>query len=75
MERTIERISTKVGTGWLETPCLRCGGETLIDGICMKCDADLNRFAVRELRRYASEQEIKEWCVMHYIDYEEEKER
>ena len=74
MERTVERVSTKVKIGQAETPCLRCGGETLIDGICLKCDAELNRFAVMELRRYASEQEIKEWCVMHYIDYEEEKE-
>ena len=75
MEQSVERRSTTVRTGWLETPCLRCGGETLIDSICLRCDAELSRFAVQELRRYAGEKEIKEWCCMHYIDYEEEKER
>ncbi len=57
----------------IDEACLRCGGETLISGLCMKCDAELSRIVRQELRRYASEKEIAEWCVMHYIDYEEEE--
>ena len=53
--------------------CLRCGGETLIDGICMKCDEELSRIAANELRRYATREEINEWCVMHYIDINQEE--
>lgn len=57
-----------MATGYSDTPCLRCGGETLINGLCMKCDAELNRIVIEELRRYASKEEIKEWCVMHYVE-------
>ena len=62
------RTSSVARTGWMEAPCLRCGGETLINGLCPKCDAELNRIVIGELRRYASEEEIKEWCVMHYVE-------
>lgn len=65
MERPVE---------WYETPCLRCGGETLIDSICLRCDEELSRIAVQELKRYASDKEIREWCVMHYIDINDKEE-
>ena len=52
--------------------CLRCDGLCKLTGLCEKCDRELGRIAVQELRRYASDREIREWCCMHYIDYEEE---
>ena len=67
MERIV-RISRIAKTHDEAGTCLRCGGETLIDGLCMKCDAELSRIAAQELRRYASEAEVREWCVMHYAE-------
>lgn len=68
MERII-RVSRISKTHDEAGVCLRCGGETLIDGICMKCDAELSKIAAQELRRFASEDEINEWCVIHYIEF------
>lgn len=70
MDRIV-RISRIAKTHDEAGVCLRCGGETLIDGICMKCDAELGRLAAESLRAYATEGEIREWCCMHYIETEE----
>ena len=72
MERII-RVSRISRTHDESGVCLRCGGETLIDGICMKCDEELSAIAANELRRYATREEINEWCVMHYIDINQEE--
>lgn len=71
MERII-RISRIARTHDEAGVCLRCGGETLISGLCVKCDEELSRIAAAELRRFATQEEINEWCVMHYIEINEE---
>ena len=49
-------------------PCLRCGQPTEIFGICEKCDSELTRIAVEELKRYATEAEINEWVTIHRLE-------
>ena len=72
MERII-RVSRISRTHEEAGVCLRCRGETLISGLCVKCDEELSRIAAKELRRYATREEITEWCVMHYIDINQEE--
>lgn len=72
MERII-RVSRISRTHEEAVVCLRCRGETLISGLCVKCDEELSRIAAKELRRYATREEINEWCVMHYIDINQEE--
>lgn len=72
MERII-RVSRISRTHEEAGVCLRCRGETLISGLCVKCDEELSRIAAKELRRYATREEIREWCVMHYIDINQEE--
>ena len=72
MERII-RVSRISRTHEEAGVCLRCRGETLISGLCVKCDEELSRIAAKELRRYATREEINEWCVMHYIDINQEE--
>lgn len=72
MERII-RVSRISRTHEEAGVCLRCRGETMISGLCVKCDEELSRIAAKELRRYATREEIREWCVMHYIDINQEE--
>ena len=53
MERII-RVSRISRTHDEAGVCLRCRGETLINGLCVKCDEELSRIAAKELRRYAT---------------------
>lgn len=48
--------------------CIRCGQETLFNGICEKCDEELSRIAEQELRRYASADEVREWTIIHRME-------
>ena len=68
-ERRFTRADTAEALSEDTIRCLRCSGTCRLTGLCDRCDKELGRIAVQELRRYASDREIREWCVMHYIDF------
>lgn len=68
-ERRFDRADTAARLSEDTIQCLRCDGICKLTGLCEKCDKELGRIAVQELLRYATEAEIREWCVMHYIDF------
>lgn len=70
-ERWFTRADTAERLSKDTIQCLRCAGRCTLTGLCEQCDAELSAIAVQELRRYASEKEIREWCCMHYIDMED----
>lgn len=68
-ERRFDRADTAARLSEDTIQCLRCDGICKLTGLCEKCDKELGRIAAQELRRYATKEEIREWCVMHYIDF------
>ena len=69
-DRIFKRSDTVSSLAEDQTECLRCAGTCRLTGLCEKCDRELSRIVRQELRRYASEKEVEEFCCMHFIDYE-----